>query len=83
MCSQACTADVECAGIEDTNCESGFVCAVMAELGPLCCQGVCACADNLVNTGDLEYRCGAGQVECCWDDEGNPADPLPGGCFGD
>jgi len=47
LCTAACTEDAECAGVADTPCESGFVCAIPVVDGPYCCQGQCMCADYL------------------------------------
>jgi hypothetical protein len=44
-CTQTCEADVDCPDIP--GCASGRACAPVALIGPLCCQKVCTCLDEI------------------------------------
>ena len=54
LCSSECTKDSDCVGPTrdtsdpgDRRCASGYVCAVVFAVGPLCCQKLCLCTDFL------------------------------------
>lgn len=53
-CSAECSKDSDCEGESrdqsngrDRRCETGFVCGVAFEVGPLCCKKLCLCKDFL------------------------------------
>jgi hypothetical protein len=53
-CSAECSKDSDCEGESrdpsngrDRRCETGFVCGVGFEVGPLCCKKLCLCKDFL------------------------------------
>ena len=59
-CTAECSKDSDCDGETrdksnglDKRCESGFVCAVAFEVGPLCCKKVCMCKDFVPPTGAM------------------------------
>jgi len=68
MCSKRCDSDDDCknTGIilatkpvaEKNNCERGFRCARLQELGEFCCEKLCVCDDDLGNTAELDASCG-------------------------
>ena len=69
MCTEACTDDADCVGVDGTTCETGFACTPVAQLGASCCQPLCVCRDDLdveaANT--LAQKCEAGTAEGCCD----------------
>jgi hypothetical protein len=88
MCSKKCSSDDDCrdGGITDqvvadnTNCETGFVCARIQTLGKFCCEKLCVCNDDL-GVNDIDEKCSASTQEgCCVTPEGEPASPLPPAC---
>lgn len=44
-CTRTCEEDVDCP--DTPGCETGVVCAPIALIGPLCCQKVCTCLDEI------------------------------------
>jgi len=57
MCSKRCDNDADCNNsavkknvAKETQCNKGFVCAILQKLGDLCCEKICVCEDHL-NTG--------------------------------
>ncbi len=67
MCSKRCSSDADCenSGIttekkpvtDDTNCEGGFKCARLQELGEFCCERLCVCDDDLGSTIQIDELC--------------------------
>lgn len=45
MCTAECTGDDDCSEAAESNCISGFTCAVAMQLGPFCCRKMCICND--------------------------------------
>jgi hypothetical protein len=74
-CSAECSKDSDCDGERrdktnprDKRCETGFVCGVAFEVGPLCCKKVCLCKDFItVPQGGLPVpaSCKAGSPSTC------------------
>lgn len=93
MCSKKCSSDEDCNDtgvgsrvvVDDTNCGSGFACAIIQTLGSLCCQGMCVCRDDLGENDEVAEACRSGKQEgCCVppageDDEGFTPSPACGG----
>ncbi len=52
-CTQTCEADDECPDMP--GCGSAVACVPHATLGPLCCEKVCTCLDNL-SVSDAEFK---------------------------
>ena len=67
MCTNYCEVDDDCAAAPGSACESGFVCAVAATLGPDCCEKVCVCADDAdPGLEEATLECAQGvAVGCC------------------
>lgn len=82
MCSKKCNSDEDCqdGGVgqrevaEDTQCASGFECAIIQLTGRFCCEKLCVCSDDLT-PNDLAMRCANEGLECC-----ENSDILPSGC---
>jgi hypothetical protein len=74
-CSAECSKDSDCDGERrdktnprDKRCETGFVCGVAFEVGPLCCKKVCLCKDFVnVPQGGLQVpaSCKPGSPSTC------------------
>jgi hypothetical protein len=49
LCTDSCEGDGDCEGMTDPKsdklCHSGFICMVVLETGPLCCNKYCVCKD--------------------------------------
>jgi hypothetical protein len=59
-CTAECSKDSDCDGERrdpsnglDRRCQSGFVCGVAFEVGPLCCRKLCLCRDFISQSGGL------------------------------
>jgi hypothetical protein len=76
MCTDFCETNADCVGVDGTACEFGFECLPVTAFGPVCCQRMCACRDNL-GPDDLASKCAAGTQEGCCDQE-----PPGEGCGG-
>lgn len=77
MCTDYCDTDSDCAGVDGTACESGFVCRVAATLGPDCCEKVCVCEDDAsVDLDQATQDCAQGVAPGCCDQE--PVSPACG-----
>lgn len=77
MCTDLCEQDSDCVGADGTTCEGGFSCVPISSLGPVCCQRICACNDDVdvISTEELAQACEAGtQPGCC------TQDPPGAGC---
>jgi len=94
MCSKKCGSDADCANggagnrvvVDETECGTGFSCAIIQALGTFCCQPVCVCNDDLVPDNMLTQQCEAGTAPgCCVprpgedEDEFVPGTACPGG----
>jgi hypothetical protein len=60
-CTAECSKDSDCDGERrdpsngrDHRCQSGFVCGVGFEVGPLCCKKLCLCRDFISQMGGLQ-----------------------------
>jgi hypothetical protein len=49
-CTASCSSDSDCEAETKESCAAGFRCAVATEIGPFCCEKLCICADDLVET---------------------------------
>ncbi len=47
MCTARCEVDDDCNVFGDTECESGFACAIPVQVGRFCCERMCVCRDGL------------------------------------
>jgi len=71
-CTAECSKDSDCDGeVRDKNngrdkrCETGFVCGVAFEVGPLCCKKVCLCKDFVPAAGvPAPISCVKGMSTC-------------------
>ena len=79
MCTETCTEDLDCEGVDGTACETGFACVPVAQLGPSCCQPTCICRDDLdvERSNTLAQQCEMGLAGGCCDQE-----PVPEACGG-
>ncbi|WAS99265.1 hypothetical protein [Nannocystis punicea] len=64
-CTQTCELDEDCPDLP--GCATGFRCATITFLGPLCCQKVCACKDHLydLQADDADAYCAIAADEAC------------------
>jgi len=93
MCSKRCGSDADCknTGIttdqkpvaeDDTNCETGFTCARIQQLGEFCCEKLCVCNDFLPEgiIDELDMNCETqGPEQFCSDDAVPNTDGGTGG----
>lgn len=72
-CTAECSKDSDCDDGElrdrkdgtDRRCESGFVCGVAFEVGPLCCKKICLCKDFIPGNGvPTPSSCNKGVSTC-------------------
>jgi hypothetical protein len=64
-CTRTCEHDEDCPDLP--GCTTGFRCATITFLGPLCCQKVCACKDHLhdAQADDADAYCAVAADELC------------------
>ena len=74
MCSKRCSSDDDCNDsgasrvvAKKTECNGGFRCARIQEVGEFCCARLCVCDDDLPTKEieDLDMACSMNQPECC------------------
>jgi hypothetical protein len=73
-CTDTCVDDAECVGADGTTCEGGFACMPVQAFGPVCCERVCVCRDELdvAATAELASECEAGLTPGCCDQQTVP-----------
>ena len=57
-CTELCVEDSDCVGQTrdpnnplDTRCQTGFVCGIEFDIGPICCKKLCICKDFIAPSG--------------------------------
>lgn len=60
MCAPSCESDLDCSVIASNSaCDDGFSCAMVFHEGPLACQRLCLCNDDLPDDSEAAQMCGA------------------------